>query len=95
MTPAGIEPATLRFVAQHLNHCATLRIKEQETRLTLHEHDVMKMMMMNGDLPPLSCTVPNKENGSVNRYCGLHADSTTEVPRTPHFSGWIRILSCT
>ena len=23
MTPAGIEPATLRFVAQHLNHCAT------------------------------------------------------------------------
>ena len=22
MTPAGIEPATLRFVAQHLNHCA-------------------------------------------------------------------------
>ena len=24
LTPAGIEPATLRFVAQHLNHCATL-----------------------------------------------------------------------
>ena len=23
MTPAGIEPATSRFVAQHLNHCAT------------------------------------------------------------------------
>ena len=23
MTPAGIEPATFRFVAQHLNHCAT------------------------------------------------------------------------
>jgi len=23
MTPAGIEPASLRFVAQHLNHCAT------------------------------------------------------------------------
>jgi len=23
VTPAGIEPATLRFVAQHLNHCAT------------------------------------------------------------------------
>jgi len=21
--PAGIEPATFRFVAQHLNHCAT------------------------------------------------------------------------
>ena len=23
VTPAGIEPATFRFVAQHLNHCAT------------------------------------------------------------------------
>ena len=23
LTPAGIEPATVRFVAQHLNHCAT------------------------------------------------------------------------
>ena len=23
MTPAGIVPATFRFVAQHLNHCAT------------------------------------------------------------------------
>ena len=23
VTAAGIEPATFRFVAQHLNHCAT------------------------------------------------------------------------
>jgi len=23
MTPAGIEPGAFRFVAQHLNHCAT------------------------------------------------------------------------
>jgi len=23
MTPAGIEPATFRFVTQHLNHCTT------------------------------------------------------------------------
>ena len=23
LTPAGIEPATYRFVAEHLNHCAT------------------------------------------------------------------------
>ena len=23
LTPAGIEPATFRFVTQHLNHCAT------------------------------------------------------------------------
>ena len=25
MTPAGIEPETFRFVAQHLNHCTTAR----------------------------------------------------------------------
>jgi len=24
MTPAGIEPATFRFVGQHLNHCVTV-----------------------------------------------------------------------
>jgi hypothetical protein len=23
LTPSGIEPTTFRFVAQHLNHCAT------------------------------------------------------------------------
>jgi len=23
LTPAGIEPTTFRFVAEHLNHCAT------------------------------------------------------------------------
>ena len=23
MTPSGVEPATFRFVAQHLNHCST------------------------------------------------------------------------
>jgi len=26
LTPAGIESATFRFVAQHLNHCATADI---------------------------------------------------------------------
>jgi len=24
VTPSGIEPVTFRFVAQHLNHCATV-----------------------------------------------------------------------
>jgi hypothetical protein len=24
MTPSGIEPTTFRFVAQYLNHCATI-----------------------------------------------------------------------
>ena len=26
LTPAGIEPATFQFVAQHLNHCAAVAV---------------------------------------------------------------------
>ena len=37
MTPSGIEPATFRFVAQHLNHCATavqgLRSTQPQTEM--------------------------------------------------------------
>ena len=29
LTPAGIEPATFRFVARHLNHCATAVLPEE------------------------------------------------------------------
>ena len=36
MTPAGIEPATLRFVAQHLNHCAT----------AVHHHQVVQFLII-------------------------------------------------
>ena len=29
LTSAGIEPATFRFVSQHLNHCATAVLPEE------------------------------------------------------------------
>jgi len=35
MTPAGIEPATFRFVAQHLNHCATAVSKFIKNKIVL------------------------------------------------------------
>ena len=34
LTPAGIEPATIRFVAQHLTHCATA-IRRREEIITI------------------------------------------------------------
>ena len=37
MTQAGIEPATFRFVAQHLNHCATA-VPPPHTHTHTHTH---------------------------------------------------------
>jgi hypothetical protein len=36
MTPSGIEPATFRFVAQNLNHCATVVPLKQGNSLILN-----------------------------------------------------------
>ena len=30
LTPAGIEPETFHFVAQHLNHCATAEMNMEQ-----------------------------------------------------------------
>jgi len=35
MTPAGIEPATFRFVARHLNHCATAVPSQNKINYTI------------------------------------------------------------
>ena len=37
-TPAGIEQATFRFVAQHLNHCATAAPRKLAAALIYHCH---------------------------------------------------------
>ena len=39
LIPAGIEPATFRFVAQHLNHCATV-VPRRLCGFSLILHDV-------------------------------------------------------
>ena len=48
LTPAGIEPATFRFVAQHLNHCATsvvwlhsLILRHRHTHTDARIHNVL------------------------------------------------------
>jgi len=38
MTPSGIEPAAFRFVAQHLNHCATAVPLPQYVQKALYKH---------------------------------------------------------
>jgi len=38
LTPAGIEPATFRFVAQHLNHCATAVLELENICYVLTEN---------------------------------------------------------
>ena len=40
LPPAGIEPATFRFVAQYLNHCATAVPRE--------EHGELRVMLAKG-----------------------------------------------
>jgi len=49
MTPAGIEPASFRYVAQHLNHCATavydpktgLKYKKNITTLVIKANEML------------------------------------------------------
>jgi len=40
MTPAGIEPATFRFVAQHLSHCATAVPLQDERVQVMFKRDI-------------------------------------------------------
>jgi len=44
VTPVGIEPATFRFVAQHINHCATAVPKITKMQFYKYEQIVVKCM---------------------------------------------------
>ena len=44
MTPAGIEPATFRFVAQHLNHCATAFVQCDVGKFSFSRAAAMKFL---------------------------------------------------
>ena len=55
LTPAGIEPATFRFVAQHLNHCATAQPPVQVIIL-VQQLQFLALLMM-GAVTPETCTV--------------------------------------
>jgi len=44
LTPAGIEPATFRFVAQRLNHCATFLRDVSKIKFALQTWDFMRFI---------------------------------------------------
>jgi hypothetical protein len=49
MTPAEIEPATSRFVAQHLNHCATavpFVYSESRKFTTIGRFEILKVVII-------------------------------------------------
>jgi len=37
LTPAGIDPATFQFEAQHLNHCATAESNYEQNTVFVYE----------------------------------------------------------
>jgi len=45
LTTAGIEPATFRFVAQHLNHCATVECFSKD--ISLYTVEMLKYTVLN------------------------------------------------
>ena len=57
MTPSGTEPATFRFVAQHLNHCATAVPKKTLNSLLKQDTISIKRFVFHVDLfTPVSIT---------------------------------------
>jgi hypothetical protein len=47
MTPSGIEPATFRFVAQYLNHCATISGLQTVTVFVIYTHRTVQIFVNN------------------------------------------------
>jgi len=45
LTPAGIEPATFRIVAQHLNHCATAVPNLLSLRMEIQIHNNLHLII--------------------------------------------------
>jgi len=61
LTPAGIEPVTLRFVARHLNHCATA------VPLSVSKCSNLRVLVfiLQGEIDP---EYPNKQPGTLLSY---------------------------
>ena len=108
MTPAGIEPTTFRFVAQHLNHCATAVPQAPRPHFTPGKDPVPFLQEVSwatgpvwtgGISRPRRDSIPDRPaRSSVAKPTELPHHSTVQNTEKSHFSGisdvtfWTRIL---
>ena len=88
MTPCGIEPATFRFVTQHLNHCATavprrwwgkVKYKVRLTSVTRCRHKVVD---------PFFNIVSGIPHCNASKSIGLRESFLTVCLSTQHGAPW-------
>ena len=82
MTPFGIEPATFRFVAQHLNHCATAvpsRCSLMEFLSCIRTSGLVGGRMCFHTISSISCHLPDCLYGCMKKD---HTAACTSLVRT-------------
>jgi hypothetical protein len=72
VTPSGIEPATFRFVAQYLNHCATISGPQSEEKA-----DIIYNVIQYGD-----CALVSKIGSQFATAAGIVSQPGTH--QTPY-----------
>ena len=79
LTPTGIEPATFRFVAQHLNHCATAVPKHVES----YKYKFEKLVLLVGFIVRIYHNAWSSEcQIQISQKCVLGKHSRTPPIRT-------------
>ena len=73
MTPAGIEPATFRFVAQHLKHCATAVLNEMYN-LTLQRDKALSNYLETGRRLKKRCFCVFSSLSFVTQKINMHME---------------------
>ena len=95
MTPSGNEPATFRFVAQHLNHCATAvpRTPRQLDRNWLILIGIITNLLRLRANPPLYFLIPCKQNKWAPVTTTWHAFRYRMEKRSPIWKVGANILN--
>ena len=87
VTPAGIEPATSRFVAQHLNHCATEVPRRRRRRVLKYNLIICEIIYLSflEFQSPTDINVCNYKNCSSYLYQELNSSkSHIDLSKTCH-----------